>query len=305
MGTAAGHFLPGLLLLGIGFWHLICGARNYIRHPREYSARAWHPVGALSGRLSHLEIYLLVLILPLAVLFQLTVSTHFQPIEDGMIPSNRVSSFQHATVLLMFWVWAVISLVADTTALLPLPTGATFLLAAVAFAMEVLVLGSEVAQMYGKELQVTGLESKCYSLLAYVSMVCAASSLLLAWNPKAFLADLILSAAVLLQGAWSFQIGLSLYVDAFIPAGCARLAHLPSGVDASTQCDLLDSVVRAMALMDLAFATHVVAVVLVTVTAYGLVARLQGERRGYEAVASDSDLQEQVQMKPLPKLAQF
>lgn len=125
---------------------------------------------------------------------------------------------------------------------------------------------------------------------------------ILALRPKLFLVDVVLCMAIILQGTWLFQIGLFLYVEEYIPQGCHYRLDLPTGIDGSTICDVEVARVRAVALMDLAFNCHVICVVLFSVLAFALVAKLSGSKRvGYDSLILESD-PESVQMKPLPKL---
>ncbi|KAJ7544379.1 hypothetical protein O6H91_09G076400 [Diphasiastrum complanatum] len=237
-----------------------------------------------------------MVLIPLAMAYELVVTTSFEPLVKVSVPAFRIIDYQHAALLLIFWLLAAIALISEITSALPLPAEAFFLLSGVACAMEWIVMVNE-----GQ-----GLEGKCNSLLAGVAAVCAGSATVLALHPKAFLADLLLFGAVLLQGLWMMQSGLSLYVEAFIPDGCHRLLDLPGGIDGSTRCDLEEAKTRAFSFMDLAFILHVTAVVIFSVIVYGLVARIQGYRRtgGYEPLPLDSE-SNVVQLNPMPKQAQF
>ncbi|KAG6787325.1 hypothetical protein POTOM_008964 [Populus tomentosa] len=102
-----------------------------------------------------------------------------------------------------------------------------------------------------------------------------------------FVADVGLGGAVCLQGLWMLQTGLSLYVDAFIPDGCHKLLDVVSGVEGSTKCELEDSRLRAVAILDLVFVVHVMFVVLIVMVTYGVIAKSYGVRRlggSYEAL---------------------
>lgn len=282
MGTLVGHVASSLVLVLVGLWHLVSLFTNFMKSPRDYVAKAWHPVHWLPRRGKHAELYFLVLFIPLAVFYELGISTSFRPVVDGAIPKNRVSSFEHTTTLVMFWMYAVIVLVSDTTAVLPLPTDASFLFASIAFGLEWISLSHQAARN-------TGLESQCNLLLAYVAALCAVCTGLLALRPKLFLVDLVLCMGIILQGTWLFQIGLFLYVENYIPEGCHYQLDLPTGIDGSTQCDVEISHIRAVALMNLAFNFHVILVLLVSVLVFAVVAKLHGPRRGYDAIA-DGDL---------------
>ena len=62
-----------------------------------------------------------------------------------------------------------------------------------------------------------------------------------------------LGAAFCLQGLWVLQTGLSLYVEVFIPEGCNGLLDVVSVVERSTKCELEDSTLRAVVILDFFF----------------------------------------------------
>ena len=99
------------------------------------------------------------------------------------------------------------------------------------------------------------------------------------------------------------QTGLSLYVEAFIPEGCHRLLDVVNGVEGSTKCDLEESRLRAVAILDLAFLIHVMFVLLIVIVIYAVIARAVGVRRGgsYEALpaAAAGGENNHIQMKAL------
>lgn len=98
------------------------------------------------------------------------------------------------------------------------------------------------------------------------------------------------------------QTGLSLYVEAFIPEGCHRLLDVVKGVEGSTKCDLEDSRLRAVAILDLVFVIHVMFVMFIVMFTYAVVAKSVGIRRAgsYEALSNTSTAEpNHFQMKAL------
>lgn len=166
MGTLVGHIASSVVLVIVGLWHLVSVFTNYMKSPRDYIAKAWHPANWLPHRGKHVELYLLLMFIPMAVFYELGISTSFRPMVDGVIPKNRVASFEHSTTLVMFWMYAVIVLLSDTTSVLPLPTDASFLFASIAFGLEWISVSHQAARN-------SGLESQCNLLLAYVAALCA------------------------------------------------------------------------------------------------------------------------------------
>lgn len=127
---------------------------------------------------------------------------------------------------------------------------------------------------------------------------------LLAIRPRAFLVNLVLCLALILQGTWQFQVAMSLYSERFIPLGCS---YNPSGTPgmngaamfSSTKCDLQEMIVRAVALMNFAFNCHVIVVVFFSVFIFAVVAKVYGHRRvTYDPISSDFD-SEAMQLKSM------
>ncbi|CAM6105168.1 unnamed protein product [Calypogeia fissa] len=295
MGTFTGHVVPAFFFCVLGLWHLISASVTYLRFPREYCARAWQPLPFVTGRLRSLELYILLVAIPFGIFYEIGISTGFHPLENGVIPLYRIATFQHSIVLVMFWVFALLALVSETTQILPLPVEIPFVLLGISFLMEFNIVADEAAQN-------SGLEGKLYLCLLLIIGSCAVCSFLLAWNPRTFYLDFLFGMTLILHGTWLFQIGFSLYVEKFIPEGCHRLLDLPGGVNGSTQCDLDDVKVRAMELMGFALNCHVVSVVLFSVLTLGVVARVLGYRQGgYDPLNYEQD-NDMLQMKPMPKL---
>ena len=61
-------------------------------------------------------------------------------------------------------------------------------------------------------------------------------------------------------GLWAAQAGLSLYVDACVPAGCHRLLDAGGAAPPATRCEVEEARLRAVAVMDLALSVHCVVV---------------------------------------------
>uniref|UniRef100_A0A803NA69 Uncharacterized protein n=1 Tax=Chenopodium quinoa TaxID=63459 RepID=A0A803NA69_CHEQI len=122
------------------------------------------------------------------------------------------------------------------------------------------------------------------------------------WDDLLFVFDVGLAASVCLQGLWALQTGLSLYVEAFIPEGCHRLLDVVSGVEGSTKCELEDSKLRAIAILDFAFLIHVGVVVILVFVVYAVVSKALGVSRrfggSYEVLPTAADTNH-VQLKTL------
>ncbi|KAK0589275.1 hypothetical protein LWI29_011992 [Acer saccharum] len=150
--------------------------------------------------------------------------------------------------------------------------------------------------------QTSDLQAKCDTISSRVSALSSLLCLALACNPKLFVADVALGGSLCLQGLWELQTGLTLYVEAFIPEGCHKLLVVVKGVEGSTQCDLEESKLRAMSILDLLFLVHVMFVFVILMVTYAAIAKTVAGRRlgSYEALPTTStDSNSHIQMKAL------
>ncbi|XP_052188340.1 uncharacterized protein LOC127798778 [Diospyros lotus] len=276
------HIFSSSALMSLGFYHLICATRDHLKSPRDYFAKPYHPLSfSSSQRLRHLQLYLLIVCLVIAFVHQTIVSADSDPLLKGRTPVHLFTSLQAAGVIFLFLLLSIALLVSETTtSLLPVPPDLFFGLAAGVFFLQYSVSSS------ASSVQTSDLQAKCDSVSGRISALSAALCLVLACHPRLFVADVGIGASVFLQGLWALQTGLSLQVDAFIPEGCHKLLDVVSGVEGSTKCDLEDSKLRAVAILDLVFVVHVMFVIFIVLIAYAAVSRSIGVRRfgSYEAL---------------------
>ncbi|OVA09720.1 Protein of unknown function DUF716 [Macleaya cordata] len=281
MAALISHIFSSSALLSLGLYHLICTTRNHLKSPREYTVKPYHPFPLSSSpRLKHLQLYLLIFSLLIATAHQTLTSTDSDPLLKGSTPVHRFSSLQSSAVLFLFLILSFSLLLSETTSLLPFPSDLFFAIASAIFFLQFSVSSSSAS------VQVSDLQAKCDSVSARVSALSSLLCLLLACQPKLFVADVGLGASFCLQGLWALQTGLTLYVEGFIPEGCHRLLDVVSGVEGSTKCDLEESRLRAVAILDLVFVIHVLFVVVIVMVIYAVVAKTVGIRRfgSYEAL---------------------
>lgn len=291
-------------LMSLGLYHLVATICSHLKSPQSYLAKPFHsfPPSASNNnhnnchRLKHLQLYLLVACLLIAFVHEALISGDSDPLLQGHTPVHRFISLQSAAILFLFLVLSLSLLLSDCfPSLLPLPHDFFF-----AFASTLFYLQSSISSG-AATVQTSDLQAKCDSLSARISVLSALLCLLLACQPKLFVADVTLAASICLQGLWTLQTGLSLYVEAFIPEGCHRLLDVVKGVEGSTKCDLDESSLRAVAILDLAFLVHVMFVLLIVLVIYAVVARSVGVRRlgSYEAVSTASHDHNHIQLKSL------
>lgn len=288
-------------LVSLGVYHMVGSSRLYLKLPQSYSAKPFHPFpfssSSSSSRLKHLQLYLILACLLVAMAHHCLSSFDSDPLLKGRTPVHQFTSLQSATVCFLFFLLSLALLLSDSfPSLLPLPNDLFFALAAAFFLLLSYISSSSAS------LQSSDLQAKCDSVSARISSLAALLSVALACQPRLFLADLGLGAALCLQGLWSLQTGLSLYVDAFIPEGCHRLLDVVSGVESSTKCDLQESSLRAVAILDFAFLLHVLFAFIILLVTYAVVSKSVGVRKlgSYEALPTTvHDHNNHIQMKSM------
>ncbi|CAH8328194.1 unnamed protein product [Eruca vesicaria subsp. sativa] len=301
MGGMLYKLFASASLLTLGLYHLICTFFHVIKSPQSYAAKPFYPLPRFSGhndnRLQKLPLIILIISLFVAFLHQTLISFYSDPLVKGSTPVHRFSSLNSAAVFFLFLLIAVYLLLSESASLIPLPSDLLFALASGGFFLHYSAASASAS------IQTSDLQAHCDSLSARISALCSLLCLLLACRPRLFIADAALAASICLQGLWQLQTGLSLYVDGFIPEGCHRLLDVSGGVEGSTQCDIQESKLRAVSVLDLMFTVHVVIVVVLLFVVYTMVVMAAGVRRSgsYEALPnnSSSDSNNHIQMKSL------
>ncbi|XP_026385710.1 uncharacterized protein LOC113281240 [Papaver somniferum] len=302
MAALISHIFSSSSLISLGLYHLICSTRNNLKSsPRDYIIKPYHPFPSsspsASSNLKYLQLYLLIVSLLISCIHQTVNSLSPDPLLKGSTPVHRFTSLQNSAVLFLFLILIVSILISESTSLLPFPNDLFFAFAAGVFFLQYSVSSSSAS------VQVSDLQAKCDAVSArisgFMSLVCVGICV----NPRLFVADVALGFGFCLQGLWALQTGLTLYVEGFIPEGCHRLLDVVSGVEGSTKCDLEESRLRAVAILDLVFVIHVLFVIVIVMVIYAVVAKTIGIRRfgSYEALPNlqslDSNLN--VQMKSI------
>ncbi|GAB4847389.1 hypothetical protein Ancab_026447 [Ancistrocladus abbreviatus] len=282
-------------LVSLGLYHLVHTVRNFLKSPRDFSAKPFHPL-PLSSRLRFPPLYLAIAALFFAFIHQTVISSDADPLLKGNTPVHRFTSLQSAGVIFLFLLLSLLFLLSESTSVfLPFRSDLFFGLASAFFYLQYAVSTAQAS------VQTSDLQAKCDSISARVSALSSLLSLILACSPRLCIAEVSLGASVVLQGLWSLQTGLSLYVEAFIPEGCHRLLDVVSGVEGSTKCEVEESKLRAVAILDLAFVVHVMFVMVILFLLYAIISKIVGvsTRIGpYEALPTNADLNH-VQLKTL------
>ncbi|KAL5700536.1 hypothetical protein ACHQM5_025965 [Ranunculus cassubicifolius] len=285
MAAVISHIFSSTAITSLGLYHLICTTRNHLKSPPNYISKPYHPFPLISSPTSHLrflQLYLLISSLLISLTHQTLISFDADPLLKGSTPVHQFTSYQSVAVIFLFLILSISLLIAETTSLLPFPSDLFFAIASAVFYLQFSVSDSSGS------VQTSDLQAKCDFVSARISALSSILCLLLAVQPKLFVADVGLGASLCLQGLWVLQTGLTLYVEAFIPEGCHRLLDVVKGVEGSTKCDLEDSRLRAVAILDLVFVIHVMFVVVIVMVTYAVVAKSVGIRRAgsYEALST-------------------
>lgn len=212
MGSFKGHALPGSLFLLVGLWHIWNSVMNYVTNPKSHRVRVWHPVPGISGNLKYLEIYIIVIGSFVDMCIEFFYSPHLKYFVDGSLNPAHMNDFEHAGMLLMFFIFGVSVLVSEKTRYLPLPYGVLGIIAAMAFFAEYLLFNFHSTSH-------AGLEGRYHQILVLLVGLCIISAVLVAAFPKSFVVDLLGGITFTLQGIWFYQVAFTLY-GPMMPTGC-------------------------------------------------------------------------------------
>lgn len=117
MGSFKGHALPGTLFLLVGVWHVWSSLFRYVSNPKAFRVRVWNPVPGFDGKLKYLELYLVMIGAFIDLCIELLYSTHLKFFVNGILNPNHMNDFEHSGMLLMFFIFGVVSLLSEKTRL--------------------------------------------------------------------------------------------------------------------------------------------------------------------------------------------
>lgn len=115
MGSFKGHVLPGTLFLVVGLWHTWCSIFRYGSNPKSFRVRVWNPVPGFNGRLKYLELYVIAIGSFIDLCIEFLYSTHLKIIVHGVLNPSHMNDFEHAGMLLMFFIFGLVALLSEKT----------------------------------------------------------------------------------------------------------------------------------------------------------------------------------------------
>ncbi|KAL9387337.1 hypothetical protein Peur_020461 [Populus x canadensis] len=261
MGSFIGHALPGTLFLLVGVWHIWSSLVRYVSNPKSFRVRVWNPVPGFDGKLEYLELYLVAGGALIDMCIEVLYSTHLKFFINGVLNPHHMNDFEHGGMLLMFFIFGVVSLLSEKTRFLPLPEGALCLVAAAAFSAEYLLF-------YFHSTTHKGLEGHYHLLLVLLIGLCVLSVVAGALLRTSFPVDLSSGIAITLQGLWFYQTAFTLY-GPMMPNGCQLKGD-------QIVCRSSDSLVRGELLADFQLFSLVFGVLVTVAASYGFAASRYG-----------------------------
>ncbi|KAG6509957.1 uncharacterized protein LOC121977421 [Zingiber officinale] len=281
MGTLVGHVAPGFGFLVIGLWHLFNHVRLHSVRPGSYASLPWFPAG---GRLRHLELYLIAFGSLASISMELVIGpAKHQPFDDdGSIPSDHLHNFEHAAISLALLVYSAFGVALDRLRA-PLRGELTMLLAAAAFAQQLLVFHLHSADHMG-------VEGQYHWLLQTVIAVSLATTLLGLARPRSFLLGFVRSASIAFQGLWFVVMGFMLWTPSLISKGC--FMNLEEG-HRVVRCHTTEALDRAKSLVNLQFSWFTTAFLVFCILFYLLVSKAYPEEPRYLPVVKEEGSQEE------------
>jgi hypothetical protein len=113
--------LPGTLFGLVGLWHLLNSIFNYVKDPKGFRGRVWHPLPAAAATvfahagLRYMELYIIIVGTFIDMCLEFFYSTHLRFEVDGALNTAHLNDFEHAAMLLMFFLFGTCVLISETT----------------------------------------------------------------------------------------------------------------------------------------------------------------------------------------------
>lgn len=281
MGTLVGHVAPGFGFMLIGLWHLFNHAKLHARHSNSYASSPWFPTSLLR----HLELLLIMAGAGISISMELVIGPErHQPFDpDGSIPSNHLHNFEHASISLSFFTYALAALLLDKLRpKLPAVEEITQLLAGLAFGQQLLLFHLHSADHMGPE-------GQYHLLLQLLVLISVVTTLMGIGLQRSFITSYVRSLSIFFQGFWFVLMGFMLWTPALIPKGCRIKSEDGHQV---VLCDGDIALHRAKSLVNLQFSWCITAMAVFGVVFYVAMVAIYGEKSTYVIMNKEEDEEE-------------
>ncbi|PSR90246.1 Transmembrane protein like [Actinidia chinensis var. chinensis] len=280
MGTLVGHVAPGFGFFALGLWHLLNHIKLHALNPKYYTSMPWFP----TSRKRYLELYLIMVGCSMSISMELFIGpARHQPLgPDGTIPSNHLHNFEHSTISLSIFVYALSAIILDKFAPNKSQHGLTLLVGASAFSQQLLLFHLHSADHMG-------VEGQYHLLLQVVIAISLLTTLMGIGYPKSFLISFVRSISILFQGVWLMVMGFMLWTPQFMPKGC--FMHLEEG-HTVVRCGSHQALKRAKALVNVEFSWLLVLVMIFSMCLYMFFTKVYGGRVEYKSLSKYEEPEE-------------
>ncbi|XP_021891159.1 transmembrane protein 45A-like [Carica papaya] len=294
MGSLVGHVAPGVAIFLLGFWHLLNNIRLHYLHPNSYTSSPWFP----TSKFRYAELCFIMVGTSISIAMELFIGpSRHQPFDpDGTIPSYHLHNFEHSSISLTFFVYAVLAILLDRTPNHPardinLIKGLTQLIGAIAFAQQLFLFHLHSTDHMS-------VEGQYHLLLQFIIAVSLATTLMGIRYPKSFLISFVRSISITFQGIWLIVLGYMLWTPGLVPKGC--FLNFEEGHQV-VRCSSQEALDRAKALVNIEFSLFLVGITIFAVSFYLGLGRMYGLKiveystvqENDEGEESDSDVESQ------------
>ncbi|KAF2592870.1 hypothetical protein F2Q70_00043481 [Brassica cretica] len=280
MGTLVGHVAPGFAFFALGLWHLYNNIKLFCLHPNTFTSSPWFP----TSKLRHLELYFIMFSSSASIAMELFIGPKkHQPFaSDGTIPSNHLHNFEHSSISMSFFIYAIFALVLDRARYKAVSKGLTILAAASAFSQQLFLFHHHSADHMGIE----GQYHKLLQLVIFVSLLTTLMGIAL---PKSFLVSFVRSSSISFQGVWFIVMGYMLWTPSLIPKGC--FLHEEEGHQV-VRCSSDLALHRAKSLVNIEFSWFFVGTTIFGMSLYLILDGVYGENIEYSSLTTKDQVEE-------------
>ncbi|XP_038724451.1 transmembrane protein 45A-like [Tripterygium wilfordii] len=289
MGTLVGHVGPGVAFFVLGLWQLFNHIKLHSLNPRNYTSSPWFP----TSKLRYMELYFIMLGSSISIAMELIIgpAAHNPFDNDWTIPSNHLHNFEHASISMTLFVYAIFALVLDKIGPKSAQYGLTLLIASIAFAQQLLLFHLHSADHMG-------VEGQYHWLLQLVIFVSLSTTLIGIATPQSFLVSFVRSLSILFQGVWFIVMGYMLWTPSLVPKGC--FINNEEGHQV-LRCRSEEALHRAKSLVNIEFSWFLVLITVLGVGFYLVLVRIYGEKVEYSTLRKEEEEEEEADVESQKK----